>query len=121
MVEELDALAQRRPALHRRAQRRAGAVGAHQAAEVQVVRLVVAVVDEARMPGVEVDRVQPAIEVDARAGGLGQGGGGVAGAGVDHHDLVAEGQRGQAVGYAVGFVERDNAGGNARPFVRGGR
>ncbi|MNI49273.1 hypothetical protein D3C73_1038740 [compost metagenome] len=57
----------------------------------------------------------------AGAGSLGDGYRGVGGQGVHHHDLVAEGQRGQAVADAPGLVERDNAGRDARPFDGSGR
>ena len=43
------------------------------------------------------------------AGRLAQPGGIIVGARIDHHDLVAERQRGQAVADPVGLVERDNA------------
>ena len=47
---------------------------------------------------------------DAGAGLAGDGDGGVGRTRVHHHDFIAEGQRRQAVGQAIGFIEGDNAG-----------
>ncbi|MNN34844.1 hypothetical protein D3C81_1486720 [compost metagenome] len=73
MVEELGTLAQRRFAVHCRTQRRAGTIGADQGrVEMDVVCLVVTVIDEACVAGIEIDRVQATVEMEARAGFFGQ-------------------------------------------------
>lgn len=64
--------------------------------------------------------VEGAVQHGGAVGG-GDGRGGVGGARIDHDDLVAEVQRAQAIADAIGFVERDNAGRDARPFAAGGR
>ena len=46
----------------------------------------------------------------ACAGRFGNGDGGIGGVRIHHHDLVAEGQRGQAVADSIGLVEGDDAG-----------
>lgn len=72
MIQEVDALVQRLLAVHRRAQRRAGTVGPDQGVEADVVRLVVAVIDEACVARIEVHRMQAAVEVHGGTGILGQ-------------------------------------------------
>lgn len=72
VVEEGDILAQRRAPVHRRAQRRPCAVGTDQGIEVDVVRAVVAIIDEARMASIEINGVQAAVEVHGGAGPFGQ-------------------------------------------------
>ncbi|KAG1385663.1 hypothetical protein G6F60_014754 [Rhizopus arrhizus] len=67
MVEEGDVLAQRRAPVHRCAQGRSGAVGTDQGVEADVVRAVVAVIDETRVACVEIDGVQAAMEVHGGA------------------------------------------------------
>jgi|GEM_PF-5561733 len=72
VVEEGDVLAQRGTAVHRCAQGRTGAVGTDQGVEADVVRAVVAVIDETRVTGVEINGVQAPMEVHGGAGLLGQ-------------------------------------------------
>jgi hypothetical protein len=72
VAERCVALAEVGTGGHGRAQRRTGAVRAEQGGEGVRVPAAVAVVDEARGPVIEIDRVQPPVEVQARTRGLGR-------------------------------------------------
>ena len=78
MIEKIAAFAEIAYPMHRRAQRRAGAVGADQGLEGDLARAVVARIAEHRPPRIEVDRLEARIEMQARACGLGK---------VQQHDI----------------------------------